>query len=86
MPARIRPLGLLKQYLNNQPEIAVEAGHTVREVLIALKFPLEIVAGVIVNDALQSKDYCIQDGDEIKLLAVMSGGSSIISRLSRSKS
>ncbi len=78
MPARIRPLGLLKQYINNQPEIIVEPGHTVREVLITLKVPVEIVAGVIVNDTLQSKDYRIQEEDEIKLVAVMSGGSTNI--------
>ncbi len=81
MAARIRPLGLLKQYVNNQPEITVEPGHSVREVLIALKIPVEIVAGVIVNDDLQSKDYCIQEKDEIKLVAVMSGGSSTITRV-----
>ncbi len=81
MPARIRPLGLLKQYINNQPEIAVEPGHSVREVLIELKIPVEIVAGVIVNNALQSKDYIILENDEIKLLAVMSGGSSAITRV-----
>lgn len=81
MAAHIRPLGQLKQYINNQPEITVEPGLTVREVLISLKIPSEIVAGVIVNDALQSKDYCIEEEDEIKLYAVMSGGSSITPRV-----
>jgi len=34
----------------------------------------EMVAGVVVNGDLQSKDYILQDKDDVKLIAVMSGG------------
>jgi sulfur carrier protein ThiS len=74
MPARIRPLAQLKKYIGGQPEVAVEAGRTVRETLSLLSIPLDIVALIIVNGAPQDKDYCIQEGDEIKLFSVMSGG------------
>ncbi len=74
MPASLRPMGQLKELLNNQTEVTVQAGKTVREALVALQIKPEIVAGVIVNGALESKDYMLQDGDQVKLMAVMSGG------------
>ena len=74
MPACIRPTGQLKSYLNNQSEITVEAGRTVREILVMLQIKPEVVAGVIVNGDLQSKDYTIQEDDVIKLFSIMGGG------------
>lgn len=75
MPAQIRPIGSLKEYLGGQAEVTVAAGRTVRETLAALGIPSEVVAGVLLKDVLQSKDYCVQDGDVIKLIAVIGGGS-----------
>jgi len=40
----------------------------------ALGMPPEIVVLVLVNDVQQSKDYCLQDGDVVKLAAVVGGG------------
>jgi len=74
MSAHIRPLGMLKSYIGGQAEISVEAGRTVREAVKALGMPPEIVALVLVNDAQQSKDYYLQDGDVVKLAAVAGGG------------
>jgi sulfur carrier protein ThiS len=73
-PARIRPLGKLKKYIGDQAVISVEPGRTVHETLVALTIPPDLVALVIVNETMQSKDYCIQENDEIKLLTMMSGG------------
>ena len=74
MPARIRPLGPLKKYTGDQREIAVEPGRTVREMLSELAIPSEVVAGVVVNGTMETKDYCIKENDEIQLYAIMSGG------------
>lgn len=74
MSVRIRPMGQLKGYLNNQSEITVEAGRTVRETLVMLQIQPELVAGVVVNGVLQSKDYITQEEDDVKLFAVMGGG------------
>jgi sulfur carrier protein ThiS len=74
MPATLRPLGTLKTYTAGQPEVTVAAGRTVRETLAALGIPSEVVAGVLLNDVLQSKDYRIQEGDILKLIAVIGGG------------
>ena len=36
--------------------------------------PPELAALVLVNDEQQSKDYVLQDGDVLKLMAVIGGG------------
>jgi sulfur carrier protein ThiS len=74
MSAYIRPIGTLKSYIGGQTEVAVDAGRTVRETMAALGIPPEIIALVLVNDAQQSKDYVVQDGDVVKLIAVIGGG------------
>jgi len=74
MIARIRPLGILKSYVGGQNEVMVEAGRTVREAIAALGIPPEIVALVMVNEEQQPKDYILQEGDAVRLLAVAGGG------------
>jgi sulfur carrier protein ThiS len=74
MPAYIRPIGSLKAYTDGQAQVAVAPGRTVRETLAALGIPSEVVAGALLDDVLQSKDYRMQEGDVIKLIAVIGGG------------
>jgi len=72
--AIVRPVGTLKSYIGGQTEVAVDAGHTVRETMTTLGIPPEIVALVLVNDVQQAKDYVVQDEDVVKLIAVIGGG------------
>jgi sulfur carrier protein ThiS len=65
---------MLKDYVGGRAEVAVEPGQTVRDALRFLKIPPEIVAFVSVNGEQQTKDYCIQPGDIVKVLAVIGGG------------
>jgi len=74
MSAVIRPLGMLKSYLGEQKEATVEAGFSVRVTLLAIGINPDLVAGVFINDEQQTKDYVLQDGDVVKLLAVIGGG------------
>ena len=74
MTAQIKPVGMLKSYIGGQTEVAVEAGRTVREAIAALGIPPEIVALVMVNEEQQPKDYVLQEGDVVKLMAVLGGG------------
>ncbi|MBI5030449.1 MAG: MoaD/ThiS family protein [Chloroflexi bacterium] len=74
MSAEIKAVGIIKSYLGDKSSIGVEAGRTVRETMRALNIPSEMVALVLVNDQPQSKDYVVQEGDTIKLLAVVGGG------------
>ena len=74
MTAIIRPMGMLKDYIGGQKEIAIESGHTIREAMIAFGMPPEVVALIVVNDEYQTKDCVLKDGDVVRLLAVIGGG------------
>ena len=74
MAVTIRPLGMLKTYIGELKETSVEAGLSVRETLNLIGINPDLVAGVFVNEELQTKDYILQDGDIVKLLAVIGGG------------
>jgi sulfur carrier protein ThiS len=74
MSATIRPFGMLLEYLQGEKEAEVAAGQTVRQALASLGIPPEVVALVLVNDQPQEKDYSLQDGDVVKILAVIGGG------------
>jgi sulfur carrier protein ThiS len=74
MSAILHPYGILKSYIDGKPEVAVEAGRTIRQVLQTLGMPPEVVALVLVNDEVQPKDYVLRDGDRIKLMAIIGGG------------
>ena len=73
MTAKLRLTGALKSYTNNNPEVEIQAGQTVRQALLQLKIPPEIIALVLVNDQPLNKDYLVQDNDRIQLLAVIGG-------------
>ncbi|HEX7620524.1 MAG TPA: MoaD/ThiS family protein [Anaerolineales bacterium] len=74
MPATLRPSGALRDVVGGQSEVQVETGRTVRETLAALGIVPEVVALVVVNEEQRSKDYVIQEGDIIRVLAVIGGG------------
>jgi sulfur carrier protein ThiS len=74
MSVTIHLVGQLKSIFNNQSIINVDAGQTVRDILVSAQVMPVMVAGVVVNGDLQSKDYILQDQDDVKLIAVMSGG------------
>jgi sulfur carrier protein ThiS len=74
MPVTIRPIGMLKTYIGNQPEAAVESGRTIRQTLAELGIPPQLVALVLVNETQQDKDYILNDGDLVRVIAVIGGG------------
>lgn len=74
MPAILRPIGPLKSYLPGQVEVEVAAGQSIRAALESLGIPPQLVALALVNGAQQPKDYLLQEGDEVKVLAVIGGG------------
>ena len=74
MPAVIRPSGALRDVVGGQAEVQVKTGKTVRETLAAIGIVPEVVALVVVNEEQRTKDYVIQEGDVIRVLAVIGGG------------
>jgi molybdopterin converting factor small subunit len=74
MPAILRLSGSLRDMVGGSSEFQVETGKSVRETLVTLGLVPEVVALVVVNEEQQSKDYLIQEGDVIRILAVIGGG------------
>ena len=74
MTAKIILTGSLKSYAGGEKIVQVESGCSVRESLIHLGVPPEIIALVLVNEKHQTKDYVIQDGDSVQVMAVIGGG------------
>lgn len=67
--------GHLRDHTGGKNEITVEAGKTIRETLIGMKIPPEIVALIAINGVhTTDKDTIMNDGDVVKLLAVIGGG------------
>jgi sulfur carrier protein ThiS len=75
MPVTLLPIGHLKSMVNNQTELTVPAGMTVREALTSVNIPSEVVALVVINGVHQTdKDILLNEGDVVKLMAVIGGG------------
>jgi sulfur carrier protein ThiS len=71
---KIFPYGILKDYIGGVKEIDLPAGNSVRQTITGLGIPPEVVALVTVDDLPQDKDYILQDGEVVRLLAVIGGG------------
>ncbi|MGD0610165.1 MAG: MoaD/ThiS family protein [Anaerolineales bacterium] len=74
MAATLRLSGALKDVVGGRDNFDVESGRSVRETLSGLGIVPDTIALVVVNNEHQSKDYIIQEGDEIRVLAVIGGG------------
>jgi sulfur carrier protein ThiS len=74
MPATLRLSGPLRDFNGGKPDLQVEPGRTVREVVASLGIVPETIAVVVVNGEQSNKDYVIQDGDDILVLAIIGGG------------
>ena len=75
MTATLRPIGHLKGMVNDQTEITVPSGISIREALALIKVPSELVALVVVNGVhTTDKGTILKDGDVVKLMAVIGGG------------
>jgi sulfur carrier protein ThiS len=74
MPATLRPSGALRDLVGGKAEVQVESGRTVRTTLADLGIVPETIALVVVNEEQKTKDYLIQEGDIIRVLAVIGGG------------
>ena len=75
MSVILRPIGHLKSMVNDQAEVTVPSGISIREALILIKIPPEVVALVVINGIhTADKDTILNDGDVVKLMAVIGGG------------
>ena len=74
MTATLRLNGALKDLVGGKASYDVEPGRSVRATLAGLGIIPETVALVVVNEEHQTKEYIIQEGDAVRVLAVIGGG------------
>jgi sulfur carrier protein ThiS len=74
MDAVLKLYGPLKTYAGGQAQVSLPAGQSVRQALESVGVPAVLVALVVVNEDPQSKDYVLQHGDVVKVMAVLGGG------------
>jgi len=73
MKIKIRPIGLVKRFAQER-EIEIEAGLTPRKLISELGIPAELKMVSFVNGKRVDQDYELHDGDEIKLVTLLTGG------------
>lgn len=74
MTAILKPVGILKQYTKGMNELIVQPGQSIREMLLSLGIPPDIIALVLINEQPVNKDHIISDGEIIQVIAVIGGG------------
>jgi len=74
MGVTLIPVGFLKEYVGGHDRLEMAAGPTVAEMLEEAGIPSALVAAVVRGDDLVPKDYRPQDGESIKVIAIMGGG------------
>ncbi len=73
MKIKIRPIGLIKRFAQ-ESEIEIEAGLTPRKLIADLGIPAELKMVSFVNGTRTDPDHELHDGDEVKLVTLLTGG------------
>ena len=69
----VTPVGILKRYVGGQEQLSVEAGQSIKDVILALGMRPWLVSVVMVNGVRTQRSYILQPGDRLKLLPLISG-------------
>jgi hypothetical protein len=70
---RVRPIGLVKQFVEDQ-EREAETGLTPRQLVTILGIPPELKMISFVNGTRTGLDDELHEGDEVKLVTLATGG------------
>ena len=73
---RVIPVGMLRKYVDGQEMMELQdwAGRPIRALLESLGMPSPLVGAVLIQGDLVTKDYLLQEGDEVKLIPLVGGG------------
>jgi len=76
MSITIIPLGLLKTFIKGSERLVMEGkeGKSLEEVSKEIGLPAQLDTIFIINQEIKNKDYLLQPDDEVKVLALISGG------------
>jgi sulfur carrier protein ThiS len=69
----IKPAGIIRRYVAEK-DLDVPAGLTIRGLIALLAIPPELKLMIFVNGKRKDLDETIEDGNEIRLITLLSGG------------
>jgi sulfur carrier protein ThiS len=73
MRIRVKPAGIIRRYVE-QKDMEVPAGLTIRGLISLLAIPAELKLMVFVNGKRKEPDEILEDGNEVRLITLLSGG------------
>ena len=73
MRIRVKPAGIIRRYVEEK-DLVVPPSLTIRELTALLAVPPELKLMVFVNGQRKDADETLQDGNEIRLITLLSGG------------
>jgi sulfur carrier protein ThiS len=73
MQIAIKPVGLIKKYASDGT-LDVDEGTTSRELILRLAIPRELKMVSYVNGKKRALDEPLTEGDEVKLVTLLTGG------------
>ena len=73
MRIRVKPAGIIRRYAEDK-DMEVPAGLTIRRLISLLSIPAELKLMIFVNGQRKDADETLQDGNEVRLITLLSGG------------
>lgn len=73
MRIRVKPAGIIRRYVE-QKDMEVPADLTIRGLIAILAIPAELKLMVFVNGQRKDPDEILEDGNEVRLITLLSGG------------
>jgi sulfur carrier protein ThiS len=73
MRIRVMPAGIIRRYIEDK-DMEVPAGLTIHGLIALLAIPTELKLMVFVNGQRKDADEILQDGNEVRLITLLSGG------------
>ena len=73
MRIRVKPAGIIRRYVEDK-NMEVPADLTIRGLITILAIPAELKLMVFVNGRRKAADEILEDGNEVRLITLLSGG------------
>ena len=73
MRIRVKPAGIIRRYVEDK-DMEVPADLTIRGLIPILAIPAELKLMVFVNGRRKAADEILEDGNEVRLITLLSGG------------
>ena len=73
MRIRIKPAGIIRRYVDEK-DMEVPTGLTIRGLIALLAVPAELKLMIFVNGKRKEVDEILKDGNEVRLITLLSGG------------